>query len=129
MVMLRRTKQKEAILRVVRSTTRHPNANWIYDEVRREVPHISLGTVYRNLKQLGEEGLILEIKLDQALSRFDGNTRYHHHFVCDRCGRVFDVESDEQIERAMMEKISRGTDFEVTRHRCELYGVCKDCKS
>ena len=127
--MGRNSKQKVAILRVVKGTTSHPTANWVYDQVRREIPNISLGTVYRNLKLLKQEGRILEIALSGALSRFDGNTQYHHHFICEQCGRVFDVESDEPMERAMIDRIAQGMGFRITQHRCELRGLCKDCQS
>jgi len=129
MVMLRKSRQRDAILRVVKGVTSHPTANWIYDQVREEIPNISLGTVYRNLKLLVEEGQISEIELARTLSRFDGNTQYHHHFICEQCGRVFDVSNDDRMERAMMDEIARGTGFRITHHRCELYGLCKDCQS
>jgi len=129
MVMLRKSRQRDAILGVVKGVTSHPTANWIYDQVRGEIPNISLGTVYRNLRLLVEEGQILEIELAGTLSRFDGNTQYHHHFMCEQCGRVFDVSNDERMERVMMDGISRGMGFKVTHHRCEFYGLCKDCQS
>lgn len=127
--MLRKSRQRDAILRVVKGVTSHPTANWIYDQVRGEIPNISLGTVYRNLRLLVEEGQISEIELARTLCRFDGNTQYHHHFICEQCGRVFDVGNDERMERAMMDEMSRGTGFKITHHRCELYGLCKDCQS
>jgi len=129
MVMLRKSRQRDAILRVVRDMTSHPTANWIYDQVRGEIPNISLGTVYRNLRLLVEEGQISEIELARTLSRFDGNTQYHHHFICEQCGRVFDVGNDERMERAMVDEMSQGTGFKITHHRYELYGLCKDCQS
>ena len=128
MVMSRKSKQKEAILEVVKGTTSHPTANWVYDQVRREIPNISLGTVYRNLKLLKEEGQILDIALDGTLNRFDGNTQYHHHFICEQCGRVFDVISEEPMERAMVDRAAQRTGFKVTQHRCEFRGLCKDCQ-
>jgi len=127
--MLRKSRQRDAILRVVKGVTSHPTANWIYDQVRGEIPNISLGTVYRNLRLLIEEGQISEIELARTLSRFDGNTQYHHHFICEQCGRVFDVSDDERIGRALMDEIARGTGFRITHRRCELYGLCKDCQS
>lgn len=129
MVMSRNSKQKVAILRVVKGTTSHPTANWIYDQVRREIPNISLGTVYRNLKLLKQEGRILEIDLAGILSRFDGNTQYHHHFICEQCGRVLDAISEEPMERAMIDRVARRTGFKITQHRCEFRGLCKDCQS
>ena len=127
--MVRKSKQREAILRVVKGTTSHPTADWVYEQVRREIPNISLGTVYRNLKLLKQEGQILELNFGNTLVRFDGNTQYHYHFICEQCGRVFDVSSDERMERAMLSRIAQETGFRITLHRCELRGLCRDCQS
>ncbi len=124
--MLRRTKQREVILRVLRTTNSHPTVDWIYDEVRKEIPHISLGTVYRNLKLLQEGGKILEIDLSGAFSRFDGNPDNHYHFRCEKCGRVFDV--DEPVNTELDERIARKMGFDVLYHRIEFRGLCKECQ-
>ena len=76
--MSRTTKQKEAILRVLGGTNTHPTAEWIYEEVKKEIPNISLGTVYRNLRLLGESGEILQLDLCGSLSRFDCRTANHY---------------------------------------------------
>ena len=127
--MVRKSKQRESILRVVKGTTSHPTADWVYEQVRREIPHISLGTVYRNLKLLKQDGVILELNFGNTLVRFDGNTQYHCHFICEQCGRVFDVSCDERMERAMLGRIALRTGFRIATHRCELRGLCKDCLS
>ncbi len=129
MVLSRKSKQREAILRVVKEATSHPTAAWLYEQVRMEIPNISLGTVYRNLRLLREEGHILELELAGTLTRFDGNTQYHHHFICEQCDRVFDVSSEEQMGRAMIDRIAQRTGFSITHHCCEFYGLCKDCQS
>jgi len=124
--MLRRTKQKEAILEVLRGTTSHPTADWVYNEVRKEIPNISLGTVYRNLRLLCESGEILELDLCGTLARFDARQDNHYHFRCEKCGWVFDVDLpvDEEIDRRAAQK----TGFEVSFHRLEFRGVCKNCQ-
>ncbi|MCX6009653.1 MAG: transcriptional repressor [Chloroflexi bacterium] len=124
--MLRRTKQKEAILEVLRGTTSHPTADWVYNEVRKEIPNISLGTVYRNLRLLCERGEILELDLCGTLARFDARQDNHYHFRCEKCGWVFDVDLpvDEEIDRRAAQK----TGFEVSFHRLEFRGVCKNCQ-
>jgi Fur family peroxide stress response transcriptional regulator len=124
--MLRRTKQREAILKVLRSTTSHPAADWIYSEVRKEIPDISLGTVYRNLKLLRECREILEIDLGSTSSRFNGNPANHYHFRCEKCGRVFDI--DEPVDEEINEKISRKTGFKISHHWLEFRGLCKVCQ-
>ena len=123
----RKSKQKEAVLRIVKGTKCHPTADWVYQEVRKEIPNISLGTVYRNLKLLKEEKKISELRFNGSLSRFDGNTQYHHHFVCEQCGDVFDVAISEQAQRAILDEITRTTGFKIDQCHCELEGLCKDC--
>ena len=126
-VMVRLSKQREAILGVLRSTTSHPAADWIYEQARKKVPNISLGTVYRNLRLLIQEGIIAELTFAGTPSRFDGNTRPHSHFRCERCGRIFDVA--EPGHKEIDEKIARKTGFEVLNHQLEFSGLCKDCQA
>ena len=123
---MKKTKQKEAILRTLRNTKAHPTADWIYAEVRKEIPNISLGTVYRNLKLLQQSGEIAEIGLSGTFSRFDGNPDNHYHFRCDKCGHVFDL--DEPVNRELDEKISRETGFRISCHRLEFRGLCRECQ-
>ena len=125
--MIRKSKQKEAILRVLKRTTSHVTADWVYEQVREEIPNISLGTVYRNLKSLRQEGKILELDLSNHQSRFEANARNHHHFRCEQCGRIFDV--DEPVDGELDERVARNTGFEVSHHRLEFRGLCKDCQS
>jgi len=124
--MARKSKQKQAVLRVLNDTTSHPTAKWIYEEVRKEIPDISLGTVYRNLKLLKREGKILELDFT-TLSRFNGSIHNHYHFRCERCGGIFDA--DEPVDRVMDDRVAQKTGFKVTHHRLEFRGLCKDCQS
>jgi len=124
--MLRKTKQREAILKVLRSTISHPAADWIYNEVRKEIPTISLGTIYRNLKLLRECGEILEIDLGNTSSRFNGNTANHYHFRCEKCRRIFDI--DEPVDVSINERIARKTGFKISHHWLEFRGLCKKCQ-
>jgi len=124
--MQRKTKQREAILSVLRSTTSHPTAAWIYEQVRKEIPDISLGTVYRNLRLLREAGEIMEIDLSGTFSRFDGNQDNHYHLRCERCGRLFDV--DEPVNTEIDERVARKTGFQISYHRLEFRGLCQECQ-
>ena len=124
--MHRKSKQKELILKVLKDTNSHPSAEGVYMRVKREIPHISLGTVYRNLRLLKEEGDIVELELAGTLSRFDGNTQPHYHFRCEQCGRIFDV--DEPVDKAIDKKVAQNTGFKITHHRLEFRGVCHDCQ-
>jgi len=123
----RNSKQKETILRILKGITSHPTADWLYEEVRKEIPHISLGTVYRNLSVLKQEGKILELDLAGTVRRFDGHVQNHYHFRCERCDYVVDV--DEPVNKEIDKKLARKTGFKVSHHILEFRGVCKDCQS
>lgn len=122
----RRSRQRNTILRVLRGTKSHPTADWIYEQVKREIPNVSLGTVYRNLRMLKEAGEILELDFGAAQSRFDGNPEPHYHFVCISCGRVLDV--DMPVKRSLDEEASQSSGHKVLGHRLEFYGVCSRCE-
>jgi len=124
--MQRKTKQKQAILKVLSGTRSHPTADWVYNEVRREIPNISLGTVYRNLRLMAESGEILELDMCGTLSRFDARRDNHYHFRCQKCGAVFDVE--EPVHEDMDKKVARMTGFTVSYHRLVFGGVCVECQ-
>ncbi|MBI3600601.1 MAG: transcriptional repressor, partial [Nitrospinae bacterium] len=80
--------QREVILNILRSTKSHPTADWVYEQARRLIPGISLGTVYRNLKILKEDGTISELSFANTFCRYDGNAEPHYHFTCEKCKRV-----------------------------------------
>ena len=125
--MIRReTKQREAILNVLHGANSHPTADWVYDEVRKVIPNISKGTVYRNLKILREDGKISELNLSGTVSRYEGNQENHYHFRCEKCGRVFDL--DEPVHKELDDKVARNTGFTVSYHQLEFRGLCKDCQ-
>jgi len=124
--MSRDTRQREAILRLLKSTTSHPAADQIYDEVRKEIPRISKGTVYRNLKVLKEAGLVSELNLDGNVSRFEAKKQDHYHFRCEQCGAVMDI--DEPVNKALDRKISRKTGLKIAYHQLEFRGLCRKCQ-
>lgn len=123
--MLRKSRQREAILEYLRGTNSHPTAYSVYEAVRQDIPNISLGTVYRNLKVLSGEGQILELVLAGGLSRFDGNMHNHYHFRCEGCGCVFDVA--EPVDASLNSRVAQETGFEVSYHITEFRGICRDC--
>ena len=124
--MVKKTRQKELILRVLRSNPFHPTAVWIYDEVRKEMPHISLATVYRNLRLFLESGMISEVEVDASLSRFDIRADEHGHFWCNKCGRIFNL--DEVVTKEFDGRLSR-QGFEISNYRLVLRGLCPECQS
>jgi len=125
--MTRNSKQKETILKILRGIASHPTADWLYEEVRKEIPGISLGTVYRNLKVLQQEGRVSELDLAGTVRRFNGHVQNHYHLRCEQCDCVVDV--DEPMNKRLDERVARKTGFKVSRHILEFRGVCKDCQS
>lgn len=123
----RMTKQKKVILEVVQNTKTHPTADWIYEQARKTLPDISLGTVYRNLHMLTELGIISELNYGSSHTRYDGNPENHYHFVCEKCGKVIDVEMPVQYH--LEEQVARNMGVKVKKHRLEFYGECEECKN
>jgi Fe2+ or Zn2+ uptake regulation protein len=124
--MSRKSIQRDTILRVIKNTTSHPGADWVYDQVRKEIPNISLGTVYRNLRLLAQAGEIRELEIPGNASRFDGSTSKHHHLICEKCGRVFDL--DEAVDLKMETRIFKKTGFKVKRQYLKFIGLCSECQ-
>ncbi|MFN4071156.1 MAG: manganese-dependent transcriptional regulator PerR [Thermus caldifontis] len=92
MALKRLTRQRKAVLEVVRKARNHPDAAWIYQEVRKVVPKVSLGTIYRTLEALVEEGYLIPITKAGEATRYDANLHPHLHLVCERCGAIVDLE-------------------------------------
>ena len=128
----RLTGPRRLILAVVQATDVHPTAEWVYRQVRRRLPRVSLGTVYRNLRLLVEEGLVKELPGTSGrhagasrLARFDGNTSVHHHFTCSECGRIRDL--TEPVDRSLDRQMTARTGLQISHHRIEFYGRCPAC--
>ncbi|MGQ9631710.1 MAG: Fur family transcriptional regulator [bacterium] len=121
----RRSRQRERILEILRSTEIHPTANWIYDRLREEFPDLSMGTVYRNLNVLLEQGSIQRIDFGSTFDRFDANASPHYHFICEQCGGIFDLKLP--VDDGLNDRVNRSTNFKATRHRIEFLGLCDRC--
>ena len=122
----RNTQQRNIIYDIVASTNTHPTADWIYEQAKKQIPNISLGTVYRNLKVLVEEGKILEIN-DGKVSRFDANVSPHHHFKCEKCGNLYDIEEGELLY--INKDIAQKKGYTVNSSFVVLYGICPKCNT
>ncbi len=121
------TRQRRVILEELRKVKTHPSADEIYEIVRKRLPRISLGTVYRNLERLSESGDIQKLEPGCSLKRFDGNPTDHCHIRCVRCDRIADapVAPDLKIDLAQV----NSTDYEIIGHRLEFLGVCPICSA
>jgi Fur family transcriptional regulator, peroxide stress response regulator len=126
MTKVRQTYQREVVLEVVRSTMDHPTADWVHSQARRRLPRISLGTVYRNLRRLAEEGVIRELN-NGPVSRFDGNTGRHYHIRCLGCGRVNDLPIS--VDTKVEEEAGRAMNYRILGHQVEVLGLCPLCQT
>lgn len=126
MAIVRRSKKRDAMLDLMRSTKSHPSADWVYRQLKPDFPDLSLGTVYRNLNQLREEKLIRQVGVVNGQERFDADTHDHGHFVCGCCGSVIDVPDFTPGEEALRE-LSSEYGFTVEGHEFYLRGFCKTC--
>ena len=122
---MRRSRQRDRILEILRGTRSHPTAEWVYARVRREFPHVSLGTVYRNLGQLVDHGIVKRIGFGNDVDRYEANIHSHHHFVCERCGAVADLEAP--VDESLTRKLSQAAGVKANRHEIRLYGTCAAC--
>ena len=122
---MRYSKQKEEILKVVLNTSSHPDAVYIYNKVRNEIPNISLGTVYRNLNTLADAGMIRKIMLDDGNIRFDKTLSTHNHIKCMKCGKVEDISI--LLNSNDIKKIEKQTGFKITDGSFNINGVCENC--
>lgn len=123
---LRMTIQRRTILEEVKKVTSHPTAYDVYELVRKRLPRISLGTVYRDLELLARWGLVRRLDLPGGPKRFDGDTSEHYHIRCVECGRVDDVM--EEARSWVGPLPSRVGGYRVVGHRLELLGVCPRCQ-
>ncbi len=121
----RKSRQRERILALLRSTQTHPTAAWIFDRLRREFPSLSVGTVYRNIAILVDEGLVNRIDFGSTFDRFDANTLPHYHFICEGCARIIDV--DVPFDQAITARVDSSSGLTARRHEIEFYGLCERC--
>jgi len=124
---LRMSRQRRAILDALRGARSHPTADEVYALVRRRLPRLSLGTVYRNLEILAQRGLIRDLKLGGAPRRFDGITEPHYHLRCLRCGRLEDAPL--RPIAAIEQAARRLRTYAILGHELEFVGLCPQCKT
>jgi Fur family peroxide stress response transcriptional regulator len=125
--VFRKSKQRNRILELLRSTDSHPTADWLYQQLKKEFPNLSLGTVYRNLALLYEQGLVKKIHFGSTFDRFEANTRPHYHLICKSCGKIIDFEMP--IYNDLNNQVSKLTSFTIFHHKIEFFGICEDCRS
>lgn len=123
---MRITNQRQVILEELRKVKSHPTANEVYDMVRKRLPRIGLGTVYRNLELLSGCDIIKKLEVGGQQKRFDGDASPHYHIRCINCGRVDDIEMSPK--RDLEKKAALSSDYEILGHHVEFTGHCVKCQ-
>lgn len=120
------TAQRIAILRQLEGRTDHPSADTLYKELAADFPTMSVATVYSTAQLLAEAGLIKILSIDEKRVYFDPATETHGHFLCKRCGKIIDLELDEEN---IFRSASSGKENICSAEHAELffYGLCSDC--
>lgn len=120
--MERLTSQKQIILEYLQSVKNHPTAEEVFEAVKKKLPRISLGTVYRNLETFYQRGLAK--KIEGETKRFDGDISIHHHFICQKCKKVFDIfEKNKNLDKIFNNRLNGFKAKEI-----QIHGICKNCQ-
>lgn len=121
---MRSSKQRDAVLEVLRCSCDHPTADVIYERVKEQIPNISLGTVYRNLGQLKDEGLITIVESSDTKVHYEGNLSNHIHFLCKNCYNITDVFCTPQVPKDLSD-----LGLQVESQKTVYYGLCNNCRN
>lgn len=124
MSVTRHSFQRDAVLNELSSRFDHPTAEEVYFSVKKEISNISLATVYRNLNFLTENGKAVRFNVN-GTDRFDATVETHYHFVCNRCGKVSDVEEIET--KQMLTDAEKKVGGKISSHSLTFFGICKEC--
>lgn len=121
------TPQRLAILRILSTSDRHPSAEMIYNQIKKDFPVTSFATVYKTIALAKELGEVLELEFSHDSNRYDGNKPYPHpHLICTRCKLIIDP--DLETVTYLENEIIKETGFKVTNHRLDFFGLCPDCQ-
>jgi Fur family transcriptional regulator, peroxide stress response regulator len=121
------THQREIIFRAVREMRTHPSPEAIYERVKREIPSISLGTVYKNIRTFIDAGLLREVSPHHGTLRLETHLAPHHHLVCSRCKAIVDIAEDDVEPVHWKRKPPAGC--RVERYSVEFHGLCQACSA
>ena len=124
-VTRKHSKKRDAILNCIRMTDAHPSAEWVYQQLKPQIPDLSLGTVYRNLAMFKNEGTIQSIGVVAGLERYDGNTTPHTHYICTTCGKVIDLHNIELPDEIMTQ--AQADTGVVNSYQLQFFGECGEC--
>ena len=120
------TPQRLAVLAILENRRDHPSAEWIYQEVRRQLPAISFNTVYKTLEVFCEKGLIIKVNPLHEAARYDGDTSHHAHLICLGCHRITDLPWDPARVTPFLAEDLQG--FQAEHQSLTLWGLCPNCQ-
>lgn len=118
--------QRELVLKTLQNNVVHPTADYIYELLKKDLPSISLATVYRNLNLLAANGTIRRIEGLDGSVHFDHKTNPHYHFICTKCNKVYDVPYD--IAPDLATQIGSKTGLIVESYDISCKGICMECR-
>lgn len=121
------SRQRESIKEYLATTKDHPSADMVYDHIKKIYPNISLGTVYRNLNFLVDQGAVIKVSYGNGCDRFDGNVLPHYHFVCRHCSCIEDIEMPPEAVKTFMEAAKENFDGIIETSSTYFYGLCGKC--
>ena len=119
-------RKREAILNCLRMSREHPSAETLFQQLKSEIPDLSMGTVYRNLNLFKQQGLAMSVATVAGVERFDGNTCPHVHFICNDCGAVIDLEAM-QVPDSFSQAAQQCCGGQVTGCQLSFTGICQSC--
>ena len=122
------SKKRDAILECICGTKTHPSAEWVYQQLKPQIPDLSLGTVYRNISIFKQDGIIQSIGTVQGLERYDGNTDPHTHFICTSCGKVIDLDHVVMPQQTLVQA-EAAAGGSISSYQLQFFGSCSDCKN
>ena len=127
MAISKYSRERVLIYKTVMENKVHPTAEFVYNYLKKDNPQLSLGTVYRNLQQLSDNGEISRLSIPNQPDRFDGVTEEHYHAVCEKCGKIYDIHINEmpEVDRLVAEK----TGLDITGHEIIFKTICPMCKN
>jgi Fe2+ or Zn2+ uptake regulation protein len=120
------TRQREIVLQELSRSNQHLRADELYELVKKRLPHVSFGTIYRSLKILQELGMARELNFGRCFSRFEATESDHQHFICTRCCAIIDI--DQPVVLHPIEMKIAGHEVKVERYQIEFYGICQECQ-
>lgn len=125
----RYSKQRESIYRILQDDTSHPTVETIYHNIRKEIPDISLGTVYRNLNFLAKSNRIHKLDFGDGSVHFDFQMKPHFHLFCEKCHQIYDIYCDEENIQAFLQIIQQNNHIQINHTDILFYGICHDCQN